>query len=100
MGDFYWQVTALPQPTTTAVDKKDSLADEKTTNNNKESVMSVQQRDIRVKLPDCQRLQKASSSADDSSFSKSQSSSINSLDQVKNVFFQFQSMYRKHSIPY
>lgn len=50
--------------------------------NNKENVMSVPSRDIRVKSPDCRRLQKASSSADDSSFSKSQSSSINSLDQV------------------
>ena len=50
--------------------------------NNKENVMSVPTRDIRVKSPDCRRLQKTSSSADESSFSKSQSSSINSLDQV------------------
>jgi hypothetical protein len=93
---FSLKVTALPQPTTPAVDKKDSLVDEKTTNN-KENVMSLPQRDIRVKSPDCRRLQKASSSAEDSSFSKSQSSSINSLDQVKHVFFPFQSMHRKHS---
>ena len=36
----------------------------------------------RVKTPDCRRLQKAGSSADDSSMSKSHSSSVNSLDAV------------------
>lgn len=71
IGHFIFQVA----PTTPANEKSGEP-------NNKENVMSVPSRDIRVKSPDCRRLQKASSSADDSSFSKSQSSSINSLDQV------------------
>jgi hypothetical protein len=66
-------VTPLPQSTTTpsGVDKAketsvDGGADKSA--NNKENVMTVPSRDIRVKSPDCRRLQKASSSADDSSF--------------------------------
>jgi syntaxin-binding protein 5 len=81
----YCQVATTPAASVTnSSNAANSASDKKNGDEAERDKLLVQQnKDLsRVKSPDCRRLQKTGSSADDSSFSKSQSSSINSLDML------------------